>query len=157
MIWLIIGGMIADKYNYYIPIKIGSLILCLWSIPAYYYMKNVYIDNKINDNYWPLIIADFISAVALGLFGGPMQIFMVDNIQNVIVRYSAIGIAYNGCQAMFGGTAPLIGSALSLENFLYVGIYLSIFCGISTVILHFMSRYDSKHKLEFAFARTQPL
>ena len=158
--WLIVGGIIADKYNYYISMKIGSLILCLWSIPAYLYMKSVYIDEELNgenDNYWPLIISDFISAIGLGLFGGPMQIFMVDSIQDVIVRYSAIGIAYNGCQAIFGGTAPLIGSALSLENFVYVGVYLTIFCGISTIILHVMSRYDSKDKQDFGFIKPDPL
>ena len=75
------------------------------------------------------------------------------SIEDVIVRYSAIGIAYNGCQAMFGGTAPLIGSALSLQNFVYVGVYLSVFCGISTIIVHLMSRWDSQKKAQFDFVK----
>ena len=142
MICLPFAGILADKYNYFIVMKLGAFIMCIWSFPAYYIMNYVYVENERNDVYWPLILAGFITAVGGGLFGGPMQIFMVNGIEDVVVRYSAIGIAYNACQAIFGGTAPLLGSALSLKSFILVGVYLAIFCAISTVILYFMSKDD---------------
>ena len=87
-----------------------------------------------------MIITDVVSGMALGLFGGPMQVFMVYAIDDVTVRMSAVGIAYNACHAVFGGTAPLIGSSLSLVNFSFVGAYLALLCALSLIALRFMER-----------------
>ena len=140
---IVVGGIIADSYNYFVPLKLGAAIMCISSFPLYYLMNNVIVVNGLLV-VWPLIFSDIIFGFALGIFGGPMQIFMVDCIDDVVVRYSAIGIAYNVGQAVFGGTAPLIGSALSLANLYYVGVYLAIFCGISAVILQFMQRQKER-------------
>eukprot|EP01084_Bolivina_argentea_P256307 431486_1 len=141
MFMLLIGGYIADKIcDYLFVMRIGVMILCIWSFPAYYVMQQIYVVYGEYYVFWPLIISDLITGIALGLFGGPMQIFMVNNIDDVCVRYTVIGIGYNICQAVFGGTAPLIGSALSLINFYYVGLYITVFSAISTVILYLMER-----------------
>ena len=78
-------------------------------------------------------------------------IFMVNSINDVVVRYSVIGIAYNLCQAGFGGTAPLIGTALSLYNFVYVGVFSAICCALSFVAMCLWNKYDTKPKYGFDF------
>ena len=95
MLWLLVGGHLADKYGHYVPMKVGTVMLCLCSVPLYYLMTREYVVHQ-SDSLWPLIAADFVSGMALGLFGGPMQIFMVYAIEDVTVRMSAVGIAYNG-------------------------------------------------------------
>eukprot|EP01083_Nonionella_stella_P001634 4662_1 len=147
---LVLGGYLADKYNYYVVMKVGAVIVCVWGVPAYYLMNSVYVVHQENV-LWPLVIADMGFALGLGLFGGPMQIFMVHSIDDVAVRYSAIGVAYNACHALFGGTAPLVGSALSLVNFIYVGVYISVFAAVSAVLVHWMGRNISTRINDLSF------
>lgn len=139
MICVVFGGYLSDKYSYYTIMKVGASITAISSFPSYYLMYKVFIIEQ-SKNIWPLIVADLLTGLGNGLFGGAMQIFMVYAIDDVVVRYSAIGIAYNLCQAIFGGTAPLIGTALSIMKLYYVGIYVAIFSAISAVILHFLQR-----------------
>lgn len=136
---LLWGGHLADKYGHFVPMKIGTVILCLLSLPLYFWMNREYVTHQ-SDSLLSLIVTDFVSGMALGLFGGPMQVFMVYAIDDVAVRMSAVGIAYNACHAVFGGTAPLIGSSLSLANFSFVGAYLAILCALSLIALRFMEK-----------------
>ena len=148
---LVCSGYLADKYNYHIIMIIGALIVTLWAFPGFYIMNEMYVIKKRNDVYWPLIIGELITSTGLGLFGGPMQFFMVYAIEDVTLRYSSIGIAYNLCQAMLGGTAPLIGTALSLLSFEYVGIYVAISSAVSVLALCIMRKYGkAKHNFDFA-------
>eukprot|EP01084_Bolivina_argentea_P093687 168455_1 len=140
---VVFGGYLADRYNYYIIMKYCAILVMIWSAPAYYVMHQIFIINK-HKTLWPLIISDMVTGFGIGIFGGAMQIFMVYSINDVIVRYSAIGIAYNICQSIFGGTAPLIGSALSLIKFYYVGIYISSVCLVSAIALQFMQWKTNK-------------
>ena len=50
-------------------------------------------------------------AVCMASIGGPMSAWFVEFFPP-LVRYSAVGIGYNLSQAIFGGTAPLIATAL---------------------------------------------
>merc|ERR1712136_168150 len=89
MICLLIGGHLADKYGYVSVMKLGSGLQCVCSIPCYYLIYRVNVVNGSN-NILPLFITDLVAAMNLGLFGGPMQVFMVNVIDDVVLRYSAI-------------------------------------------------------------------
>merc|ERR1711971_1136663 len=133
MCMLLIGGYASDKMNDYLMLmKLACLLLFVSSFVCYYIMDE-------HMTLWPLIVNDLITGVALGLFGGAMELFMVDSVSDVVTRYTVIGIAYNVCQALFGGTAPLIGSALSLFEFYYVGAYLSASALVSLLMLQYVS------------------
>lgn len=91
----------------------------------------------------------------IGIFGGPMQIFMVygGSIDSDIgARYSVMGIAYNMSQALFGGTAPIIGTALAStgsNGLVYVAIYEVLLCIISGFILYIMEiQYKDNRKIK---------
>ena len=136
---LLIGGWLCDQLKDYLFImKIAVFLLFVWSFASYYIMYIVHIIDK-QMVFWPLALNDLVTGIALGLFGGAMELFMVDSINDVVVTYTVIGIAYNVCQAMFGGTAPLIGSALSMLKFYYVGAYLSACSLLSLIVLHGVS------------------
>jgi len=139
MVMLVVGGTLADRYGYFAIMKVGVAVLCLLSWPSYFLLEYMYIDRG-EAGVWPLVVSDFVTVIGLGLLGGPMQLFMVDSIEDVVLRYSAIGIAYNLCQAIFGGTAPLVGSALTMANLVYVGVYLSACSALSFGILWFLHR-----------------
>ena len=91
MVMLVVGGSLADKFGYFLIMKIGVAVLALLSLPSYYLLNYMY-SLEGEGGVWPLIVVDFVTVIGLGLFGGPMQIFMVDAIEDVVLRYSAIGI-----------------------------------------------------------------
>ena len=91
-----------------------------------------------------MIITQFIYGICLGGFGGPMQIFMVDSVSDVGIRYSVMGVAYNLCQATYGGTAPMIGTALSLASILWVAVYVLTVAIVSGLLLHFRDKNNKK-------------
>merc|ERR1719206_351657 len=130
MVCLVGGGVLADEYGYFAVMKVGVAVLAVWSAPAYYLLHAMHVQGDVT-SVWPLVVVDVVTVVGLGLFGGPMQLFMVSAIEDVALRYTAIGIAYNVSQGMFGGTAPLVGSALSMVSIVYVGVYLSGFAVVS--------------------------
>ena len=50
-------------------------------------------------------------AVVLAMFGSALPVWMVTSFPPE-VRYTAVGLGYNLSQALLGGTAPLIATAL---------------------------------------------
>ena len=42
MIMLVIGGSLADKFGYFVIMKIGVAVLCLVSFPSYYLLNYMY-------------------------------------------------------------------------------------------------------------------
>ena len=99
LITLIIGGHLSDKYGYFKTMTISCFFTVLISIPSFYLIGTIIGPENAP---WNMISAQFLFAIVLGGFGGPMQIFMVDAIDNVTVRYCVVGIAYNVNQAIFG-------------------------------------------------------
>ena len=126
MLWLLFtltfGGYISDKFHYFRTMIISCILIIILAIPSFYMIQ---IDPGPNNSPWNQIFSQFILAVAIGGFGGPMQIMMIDSVDNVTVRYCVMGIAYNLNQAIFGGTAPAIATSLSLKSSIYVGLYLT--------------------------------
>ncbi|ETO33090.1 major facilitator superfamily protein [Reticulomyxa filosa] len=124
---LVTGGWLADRFNYYQTMKISCIWVCVVSIPMFVLL------DKCRGDWWPMVVSEVIIGTGLAMFGGPMELFMVECVDNVGVRFSAMGIAYNACLALFGGTAPLIAEALAISNVIWVGVYLSLLAFISGV------------------------
>ena len=57
------------------------------------------------------LVMQSIFAVFMAAIGGPMAAWFVESFPPM-VRYSGVGVGYNFSQAFFGGTAPLIATAL---------------------------------------------
>ena len=99
LITLVLGGYLSDKFHYFQTMTISCFFMVLISIPNFYLIGSLIGPENAP---WNMISAQFLFALVLGGFGGPMQIFMVDAIDNVGVRYCVMGIAYNVNQAIFG-------------------------------------------------------
>ena len=133
---LCIGGWISDIFGYFRTMKLSALVLVIVSVPCYLVIEGL----TTNGNIYPLIINQFIMGIFLGCFAGPMQIFMVDCIDDVVVRYCVMGIGYNLCQALFGGTAPIFSTLLAQIHLTFVGVYIAILSLCALVLLWFKSR-----------------
>merc|ERR1712228_387701 len=141
-IWVCIsclfGGWISDKYTYFKTMRISSFGLVLLCFPTYLFIQ-VLTDNG---QIYPLILGQFVIGFTVACYGGPMQICMVDCIDDVVVRYCVMGAGYNLCQALFGGTAPLVSTFLAQTHMGLVGLYLAILSLLAFILLTWKSRQD---------------
>mmetsp|Transcript_78486 Transcript_78486/g.96034 ORF Transcript_78486/g.96034 Transcript_78486/m.96034 type:complete len:170 (-) Transcript_78486:39-548(-) len=142
-IWVILcilfGGYLSDKIGYYNSMISSSIFSIIMSIPLY--MLIYYINE-----WYSLMICQLIFGISFGLYAGPLQIFMIDSIDDVLLRYTVIAFSYNLCQVIFGGTAPLIGQALSNKfNVIAVGIYIVIFNLWSLILVYIKKRQNGSN------------
>eukprot|EP01084_Bolivina_argentea_P287461 493268_1 len=144
-ICLLFGGYISDKYTYFKTMRLSVLYLCVVSIFTYWIVQLLTIDGQV----YPLIIAQFILGFGLGNYGGPMQVMMVDCVDDVVVRYCVMGIGYNLCQAIFGGTAPIFAALLSQTKIglIGVGIYFSIVAFVALIVLSVKVRQTEQKEI----------
>ena len=87
---------------------------------------------------WAYIIVLFIFSFIFGMgFPAPLQLYMIESTHNLGIRYSLVGLSYNLSQAIFGGTAPIIGTAITVKthNMLWVGVYLASICFMVSIVL----------------------
>ena len=135
-----LSGHLADLYGEYPLFKYGTIILFTCSFPLYLWMNREYVDHEQSTFLWPFIVTAVVSEIGLGLCAGSMLLVMVSTVGDVTIRMSALGIAYNLSLATFGGTAPTVGSCLSIKNLSFVGGYLSTVSALSFVTVYFMER-----------------
>ena len=132
---LLLGGMLSDRFSYATTMKWSALGLAVAAVPSY-----LAVDVTQHGEVWPMVLTQLVLGVGLGCFGGPMQILMVDTIDDVVVRYCVMGTAYNLCQALFGGTAPIFAELLAKVHLALVGLYVGTLALLALVCLLLKSR-----------------
>jgi hypothetical protein len=83
------------------------------------------------------IAAIALHAVLMALVGAPLPAYMAEGFP-AAVRYSAVAVGYNIVTAVFGGTAPLVATAIVAANpsfFLGPALYLSGLAGLAALTL----------------------
>ena len=106
-------------------------MVCLSCLPLFSILL------KWRNNVVSYIFVSFTFAVIFGFIGGPIQAFMVNAFPDVSIRYSAMGIAYNGAQALFGGTALEINAAGTDLFLMFPAVWLFIVSLLSGLVLYF--------------------
>ena len=101
VITVVMGGYLSDKFGYFRVMITSCFCLILVSVPNFEIIENNNIIGPENAP-WNVIVAQVIFAIVLGCFAGPMQTYMVHLIDNVAVRYCAMGIGFNINCALFG-------------------------------------------------------
>ena len=96
---VVMGGYLSDKFGYFRVMIICCFLITLLSIVNFEIIVNIIGPHNAP---WNMIVAQIIFAIILGGFAGPMQIYMVESIDNVAVRYCAMGIGFNINLALFG-------------------------------------------------------
>ena len=98
-----IGGRLGDRLGRKPMLIAGSAALALLSIPSF---------MLVTSGSLPLaLLGQSIFVVALCIYGGGCYTFFVE-IFTTKTRFTSAAVSYNGAYAIFGGTAPLIGTAL---------------------------------------------
>ena len=84
--------------------------------------------------------AQLLFAGLMGVYGGVLPVTMVETFDTEVC-YSSVGMGYNLAQAFFGGTAPLVATALAATSqgqaraVWYPGVWLALMAAVSLVAL----------------------
>merc|ERR1712129_489024 len=133
---LIIGGVFSDKYTYFKTMRWSAAAMMFLCVITYFFIQLMTINGQV----YPMVLGQFVIGFVVACYGGPMQICMVDCIDDVVVRYCVMGAGYNLCQALFGGTAPLISTILVHIHMGLVGVYLAVLSLLAFVLLTWKSK-----------------
>lgn len=93
----------ADRVGRKPMLIIGAVLFLLLSIPGFLLLQT--------GNTALIVLGSTLLAGIVGLFAGPAPTALAEMFDTK-VRYSALGIGFNLSVALFGGTAPLIATAL---------------------------------------------
>lgn len=133
---LLFGGWISDRFTYFKTMMLSAFGMMIASAPCYLLIEGLTKNGEV----YPMVILQFILGLILGSLAGPMQIFMVDCVDDIVVRYCVMGAGYNICQALFGGTAPIFSTLLAEINLGLVGVYLASLALLALILLWVKSR-----------------
>merc|ERR1711933_464382 len=105
MVFGIFSGYLGDKFSPIRVLLIGGFVflisvVCLFPFLAY-------------TNEGETVVVMMAIAIFHGLFCGPSSVWAIDQLPDAATRYTALGIGYNISLALFGGTAPLLATAVS--------------------------------------------
>lgn len=119
-----ISAYISDKVGRKPVIIAGSLLLIINIYPIFLALTSM--------NYHLAVFSQIIFAAIVGIYMGPVPTLLVEMFPTK-VRFTGVAISYNLSAAIFGGTAPMVGTALykSTGNNMTYGYYLiglAIFC-----------------------------
>lgn len=98
-----ITGMIGDKVGRKPMLLVGSLAMAALTVPSFLLVTS--------GSFLLAGLGLLLFVVPLCVYGGGCYAFFVE-IFNTETRFTSAAISYNTAYAAFGGTAPLIGTAL---------------------------------------------
>lgn len=98
-----IGGRLGDRFGRKPMLVAGSAVLAVLSVPSFMLVTS--------GNIGLALLGQSIFVVALCVYGGGCYTFFVE-IFTTKTRFTSAAVSYNAAYAIFGGTAPFIGTAL---------------------------------------------
>jgi hypothetical protein len=116
-------GWLATRYPPYLLLRIGAVILALGAYPFY---------AALNGHGLNIIVLMTIAALA-GAFVNGTFAFITADLFPTRIRFSGVAVVQNVSQTAFGGTAPLVATALvrSLQSPIAPALVV-IACGVLT-------------------------
>ncbi|WP_435743768.1 MFS transporter [Microbacterium sp. PMB16] len=102
-ILLPIGGAIGDRVGRRPMLIAGAVAMAVVSIPAFSLVTSGVVGLA--------LLGQALFVVPLCVYGGGCYTFFVE-IFSTRTRFTSAAISYNGAYALFGGTAPFVGTAL---------------------------------------------
>jgi MFS transporter, MHS family, proline/betaine transporter len=100
--FILIGGLLADRYNRHAVLAYSSLFFIITGYPFFALFQ-------IGPLYG--LIAQSLMAMVMGLFFGALPVVLT-KIFPASVRFSGLSLAHNISMAVFGGSAPLLATYL---------------------------------------------
>ncbi|MSP52824.1 MAG: MFS transporter [Gammaproteobacteria bacterium] len=123
-------GWLSDKIGRKLLLVSGLIGLVLFTLPLYYFIQHGTLIS--------LLIAQFIFAIIIALYSSALIAFTLELVPTQI-RFSIMGIGYNACYSIFGGTTPLIATYLIYKsgNNLFPAFYLIAAAAIALITVFF--------------------
>jgi len=127
-ILLPIGGIIGDKVGRKPMLIAGAAAIAVFAIPCFMLVTSGSLALA--------IVGQLLFVVPLCIYGGGCYTFFVE-IFTTRTRFTSAAVSYNVAYALFGGTAPFIGTALigASGNNIAPGIYLAVAAVIVLLLL----------------------
>ncbi|MBA3814664.1 MAG: MFS transporter [Alphaproteobacteria bacterium] len=141
MFFLPIIGYFSDKVGLKKMMSYGAILLSVVSLPVFSYVNYDISIGKI-------LLAQITLSLCGAFFVAPLGAFLATKIFPTSYRYSGIALGISCGEAVFGGTAPLIATALVALTgaFIAPGFYL-MFCGlIGLLSLHYYKPIAGQHE-----------
>lgn len=125
-----IMGHFSDKIGRRRMLIFASIAFIIGSVPVFWWMGQGHL--------WVIILCEFIFAVCLTLNDGPLATFLAESFPTE-VRYSGFALAFNGANALLGGTAPFVATWLIsvTHTRLAPAIYLTVIAAAALVAMLF--------------------
>ena len=129
-------GWLSDLYGRRKILNLGSWGLILFTFPIMYAL--------ITYNYYPVLIAQLVYVVFIAARSGPISATLAE-IFPTHIRNTALGVGYNLCFAIFGGTAPMVALLFAKYggSLLAPGWYVIVVGFISFIPFYFLK--DHRH------------
>jgi len=115
-------GWLATRYAPYLLLRFGAVILALGAYPFY---------AALNGHSWNIIVLMTIAALA-GAFVNGTFAFVTADLFPTRIRFSGVAVVQNISQTAFGGTAPLVATALVRSLSPIAPALVVIACGVLT-------------------------
>ena len=121
-------GRLSDRHGR-VRVMLGGLALSLM-FPFCFWMR-----LSLPGGAKPIIslLSGVTMSVSLAAFSGPLPAFMVEAFDHR-VRVTALGIGYNTAQAILGGTAPLVATALASSSVTISPSFYLIVCALLSAL-----------------------
>ncbi|WP_168404605.1 MFS transporter [Arthrobacter silvisoli] len=98
-----IGGRLGDRFGRKPMLIAGSAVLAVLSVPSFMLVTS--------GNLGLALLGQSLFVLALCVYGGGCYTFFVE-IFTTKTRFTSAAVSYNAAYAIFGGTAPFVGTAL---------------------------------------------
>jgi len=125
-LFLILSGLVADKFNRKKLLMIGSILYALFAYPALY---------LISSNHFILIILGLaLHALAWGILTSAYTAALVELFRTAI-RYTGVSTSYNLANSILGGLSPYIATLLIfLSQQKLAPAYYLVFCSVLSIL-----------------------
>lgn len=123
-----VAGVVGDRVGRKPMLVAGTVALVLLTVPSFLLVTSGTVAST--------LAGELLFVVPLCIYGGGCYAFFVE-IFDTKTRFTSAAISYNTAFAAFGGTAPLVGTALvaATDNAIAPGIYITAAAAIVLLLL----------------------
>jgi len=124
-----IGAWMSDKYGRKPVMKYTAISIIVFMYPIFWLLGQVGIEAA--------VLSQLIFSALVGFYMGPIPAVLVEMFPTR-VRFTGVSVSYNTSVAIFGGTAPLVGTWLvSHTRHDFMALYVAFFVVITVITLKY--------------------